>query len=129
MAWGQPMNGSSPRPPRVLVVEDDERLLMTISDVLSDQGFETRTANNGRVAIQTLASGYLPDVIVLDLMMPLASGFEVVNWLQQKGAQIPIVLSTQEDEIQPADVGAVVKLSKPFTLEQLLDGVSAALRR
>jgi len=123
------MNGSSPRPPRVLVVEDDERLLMTISDVLSDQGFETRTANNGRVAIQTLASGYLPDVIVLDLMMPLASGFEVVNWLQQKGAQIPIVLSTQEDEIQPADVGAVVKLSKPFTLEQLLDGVSAALRR
>jgi len=123
------MNGSSPRPPRVLVVEDDERLLMTISDVLSDQGFETRTANNGRVAIQTLASGYLPDVIVLDLMMPLASGFEVVDWLQQKGAQIPIVLSTQEDEIQPADVGAVVKLSKPFTLEQLLDGVSAALRR
>ena len=102
---------------------------MTISDVLSDQGFETRTANNGRVAIQTLASGYLPDVIVLDLMMPLASGFEVVDWLQQKGAQIPIVLSTQEDEIQPADVGAVVKLSKPFTLEQLLDGVSAALRR
>ena len=123
------MNGSSPRPPRVLVVEDDERLLMTISDVLSDQGFETRTANNGRVAIQTLASGYLPDVIVLDLMMPLASGFEVVDWLQQKGAQIPIVLSTQEDEIQPANVGAVVKLSKPFTLEQLLDGVSAALRR
>ena len=47
------MNESNPTPPRVLIVEDDPRLVMTISDVLSDEGYETRTATNGRAAIQT----------------------------------------------------------------------------
>ena len=71
----------------------------------------------------------MADMIVLDLMMPLGNGFEVVNWLQQKGIHVPIVLSTQQDEIEAADVGAVAKLCKPFTLEQLLDCVAAALGR
>jgi len=68
MAWGQSaVNESNPRPQRVLIVEDDPRLLLAISDVLSDEGYETRTASNGRAAIRRLASGYSPDVIVLDL--------------------------------------------------------------
>ena len=123
------MNESNPTPPRVLIVEDDPRLVMAISDVLSDEGYETETATNGRAAIQSLASGYSPDVIVLDLKMPLGSGFEVMNWLRWKGLHIPIVLSTQQDEIEAADVGAVAKLCKPFTLEQLLECVAAALGR
>ena len=122
------MNGSKPTPPRVLVVEDDARLLMAIKDVLSDEGYETRTAINGEVAIQRMLSGFVPDVIILDLMMPIATGFEVVNWLQEKGLRIPIVLSTQEDEVEATDVGAVTKLCKPFTLEQLIDCVASALR-
>ena len=122
------MNQPNARRPRVLIVEDDERLVLAIQDALSDVGYETKIATGGRAAIQSLASGALPDVIVLDLMMPLGSGFEVVNWLHQKRLAIPVVLSTQEDDIEAADVGAVVKLSKPYTLEKLLDCVATALR-
>jgi len=111
----------------VLVVEDDDRLLMAIEDVLSDEGYEIRLARNGQIAIETLLSGFVPDVILLDLMMPGSSGFEVVNWVQQKGLGLPIILCTQEDDVQAADVGAVVKLCKPFTIEQLLDAVTRAL--
>jgi FixJ family two-component response regulator len=67
-------------------------------------------------------------VIVLDLAMPMVSGFEVLNWMRQHDIQIPVVLATLEDDVRAADVGAVVKLSKPFTREQLLDAVATALR-
>ena len=113
----------------MLVVEDDERLVMAIRDTLSDEGYETKTAKNGHEAIETVASGFLPDAIVLDLRMPIATGFEVAAWLQQRGLDVPIVLSTQSDEVAAIDVGAVLKLSKPFTAEQLLEGVAVALQR
>ncbi|HWE24811.1 MAG TPA: response regulator, partial [Myxococcales bacterium] len=83
----------------------------------------------GRDAIELIAADFVPDVIVLDLMMPIATGYEVVSWLQQRGLDVPIVLSTQSDEVRPSDVGAVLKLSKPFTAEQLLSGIELALKR
>jgi len=115
--------------PRVLVVEDDERLVVAIKDTLTDEGYETRAAKNGRHAIEVLVSGFLPDVVLLDLMMPIATGYEVVSWLQQKGMDVPIVLSTQSDEVTALEVGAALKLSKPFTAEQLLAGIALALKK
>lgn len=113
----------------MLVVEDDDRLVMAIKDTLADEGYETRAAKNGRDAIAVLAAGFLPDAIVLDLMMPIGTGFEVVAWLQQHGLDVPVLLSTQTDEVAAVDVGAVLKLSKPFTAEQLLEGLTIALKR
>jgi DNA-binding response OmpR family regulator len=124
----RPMDRKGTRP-RVLVVEDDERLVMAIKDTLAYEGYETRAARNGRDAIDVLGSGFSPDVLVLDLMMPIATGFEVVAWLQGRGMDVPIVLSTQKDDVAASDVGAVLKLSKPFTAEQLLDGIAHALTR
>jgi two-component system response regulator ResD len=113
--------------PRVLVVDDDERLMMAITQVLHDAGYETRTSYDGQLAIQRLSMGYSPDVIVLDLVMPRVNGFEVLNWLRQHDLQIPIVLATSDD-VRATDVGAVVKLAKPFTQEELLAAVANALR-
>jgi CheY-like chemotaxis protein len=124
----QAMIGALSRQPRVLVVEDDERLVMAMSDVLVDDGYETRTATDGRAAIQRLTAGFSPDVIVLDLEMPHVNGFEFLDWLKQNGIEVPIVLSTLLDDYEGPELGAVGKLAKPFTLEQLLDGVAAALR-
>ena len=112
----------------MLVVEDDERLVVAITEVLRDAGYEARTAYDGHLAIERLSMGYAPDVIVLDLVMPRVSGFEVLNWMGQHHLQIPVVLATTEDDVRPDDVGAVVKLSKPFTREELLDAVATALR-
>ena len=112
----------------VLVVDDDEHLVMAITEILRDAGYEARTAYDGHIAIQRLSMGYSADVIVLDLVMPIVSGFEVLNWMRQHDLQIPVVLVTLEDDVRATDVGAVVKLSKPFTQEQLLDAVATALR-
>ena len=114
--------------PRVLVVDDDERLMMAITQVLHDAGYETRTAYDGHIAMQRLSMGYAPDLIILDLVMPRVNGLEVLNWMRQHDFQIPIVLATSEDDVRAADVGAVVKLSKPFTREELLAAVANALR-
>jgi len=112
----------------VLVVDDDEHLVVAITELLRDAGYETKAAYDGHLAIQRLSTAYSPDVIVLDLAMPMVSGFEVLNWMRQHDIQIPVVLATLEDDVRAADVGAVVKLSKPFTREQLLDAVATALR-
>jgi len=114
--------------PRVLVIDDDERLMMAITQVLHDAGYKTRTSYDGHLAIQRLSMGYAPDLIILDLVMPRVNGLEVLNWMRQHDLQIPIVLATSEDDVRAADVGAVVKLSKPFTREELLDAVATALR-
>jgi two-component system response regulator MprA len=111
----------------VLVVEDDERLLFAITEALGDAKYETRVAVDGHAAIQRLAT-FSPDVIVLDLMMPFVSGFEFLNWLKRSGMRVPVVLSTNADEHTADRLGAAVMLSKPFTLDQLLDAITAALK-
>jgi DNA-binding response OmpR family regulator len=122
------MKGRKHGTPRVLVVDDDEHLMVAITQVLHDAGYETRTSYDGHLAIQRLSMGYAPDVIVLDLVMPRVNGFEVLNWMRQHDLQIPIVLATTEDDVRATDVGAVVKLAKPFTQEELLAAVANALR-
>jgi len=118
---------AAPRKTRVLVVEDDERLLFAMTEVLQQSGYETRTAGDGQMAIQRLSAGHRPDVIVLDVQMPFVSGLEVLAWMERNDVRIPVVLATQEDEIEAAEVGALVKLVKPFTLEQLLAAVGICL--
>jgi len=122
------MKGRKQAAPNVLVVDDDEHLVVAITELLRDAGYETKAAYDGHLAIQRLSTAYAPDVIVLDLAMPMVSGFEVLNWMRQHDIQVPVVLATLEDDVRAADVGAVVKLSKPFTREQLFDAVATALR-
>ncbi|SRR6266849_1128026 len=98
------------------------------SEVLRDEGYETATAKDGHAAIQRLTAGLSPDVIVLDLEMPYVNGLEFLGWVKQNGIEIPIVLSTLADEYKGPELGAVAKLSKPFTLEQLLDGIAVGLK-
>ena len=112
----------------MLLIEDDERLLFAMSEVLNDAGYETKAAGDGHIAINKLAMGWTPDVIVLDIQLPFVGGLEVVEWMREKNLDVPVVLSTQEDDVTAARVGAVMKLIKPFTLEQLLDAVAIGLK-
>jgi CheY-like chemotaxis protein len=98
------MKGRKQAAPNVLVVDDDEHLVVAITELLRDAGYETKAAYDGHLAIQRLSTAYAPDVIVLDLAMPMVSGFEVLNWMRQHGIQIPVVLATLEDDVRAADV-------------------------
>ena len=120
------MNAPQRQPPRVLVVDDDDRLVGAISDVLDDHGYQSAGARDGHAAIQKLGAGYSPDVIVLDVEMPHMDGCEFLEWIRQNGFDTPVVLATLADECNAEELGAVVKLSKPFTIEQLLDAIAIA---
>jgi CheY-like chemotaxis protein len=111
---------------RILVIEDDDRLVFAISEAVADAGYEAMTAGDGHAAVQRL-SLFKPDVIILDLDMPFVDGFTFLEWLKKAGFRIPVILSTADDDHSAEELGAVVKLSKPFTQEQLLDALTAAL--
>jgi len=113
----------------VLLVEDD----LTIRDILQDQleedGYDVVPASNGRQAIEylTLDASPLPDLIILDLMTPIVTGWQVLERLRGEPslARIPVIVVTASAANKPT--GAVKVLRKPFRLEALFDTVRSYL--
>jgi len=110
---------------RVLVVDDDEGLRETLGEVLTDDGFEVRVAWNGRDALDQI-DGWDPDVIILDVMMPVMDAFGFQSSLEERTPRVPplILLSAAPGLSSAASkLGAVAVVSKPFHLHDLLDEV------
>jgi DNA-binding response OmpR family regulator len=114
------------KPIRVLVVDDDPRLVMALSDVLSAEGYETKTAQNGEAAIRQLST-FSPDIMLLDMEMPKMDGFDVLRWLQANRMAIPVVIASNNDDVDAKELGAAAKLPKPFDLDQLLAALASVL--
>jgi DNA-binding response OmpR family regulator len=118
---------------RILVVDDEPDLLVLLEEHLSQEGYEVVTATTGMQAI-TRAREERPDIILLDVMMPGVSGFDVCNILQDfpETAQIPIIFLTAVAEtrrkVMGLNLGANDYITKPFDLHELTARVQAALR-
>jgi DNA-binding response OmpR family regulator len=126
MAWMRAMRPETPI--RVLVVDDDPRLVMAMSDVLAAEGYETQSAMNGEAAIRQIGA-FSPHVMLLDMEMPKMNGFDVLRWLKSNGVQVPVIIASNNDDVDADDLGATVKLPKPFDLDQLLAALALALSR
>ncbi len=117
---------------RILVVEDDENLRLPLVDNLEDEGFEVSPASTGEIAIE-LARTHVFDVIVLDIMLPGISGYEVCKALRAQGSRAGILMLTarslEDDVVTGFDAGADDYLTKPYRLRELLARVRALLRR
>jgi CheY-like chemotaxis protein len=106
----------------VLVVDDDPDIRETLREVIEAEGFEVETAANGRSALEALIMGLRPSLIVLDLMMPSMSGWDVLHAIRgdRALADIPIaVISASGGRTPPP--GATHFLRKPIDLDALLD--------
>jgi len=117
---------------RVLLVEDDVGITMFIQQGLTEAGFATDVAANGREAIEyAMAAEY--DLILLDVMLPLLDGISVLKSLRHKGFQTPVLLltalDTVHDRVSGLDAGADDYLTKPFDFTELLARMRALLRR
>ncbi len=118
-------------PLRILVVDDDDRTVETVSMYLSHAGFDVVTCGDGRRALD-LVREQPPALIVLDLMLPGASGFEVCRELRRESA-VPIIMltarATEDDTLKGLGLGADDYLTKPFSPRELVARVHAVLRR
>jgi DNA-binding response OmpR family regulator len=118
-------------PTRVLVVEDDRTVAEVVSRYLEREGFEVESVGDGRDALVS-ADTHLPDLVVLDIMLPGLDGLEVCRRLRSR-APVPVVMLTarggEEDRVLGLELGADDYVSKPFSPRELTARVKAVLRR
>jgi DNA-binding response OmpR family regulator len=118
--------------PKILIVEDEDKLAKFVQMELSYEGYQVSVANDGLSGLMA-ARDSEPDLVLLDWMMPGLSGIEVCRRLRATGAKMPIILLTAKDDIADRvtglDAGADDYVVKPFSIEELLARVRAHLRR
>jgi len=117
---------------QILLIEDEPGLVLTLTDRLRMHGYEVRSAKDGASGLAAaLAGGF--DLIVLDVMLPRLSGFEVCRRLREAGNQTPLLMLTARDElvdrVHGLRIGADDYLTKPFEVMELLARIEALLRR
>jgi DNA-binding response OmpR family regulator len=117
--------------PLILIVEDETTLVETLQYSLIRQGYRVVIAMNGQSGIEQ-ARKYKPDLIILDVMLPILDGFEVCRVLRQE-MSVPILMLTarvdEVDKVVGLEVGADDYLTKPFSVRELIARVKAQLRR
>lgn len=117
---------------RILLVEDEPGLVLTLSDRLRREGFTVETAGDGESGLEQAASGAF-DLILLDVMLPRKNGFDVLRDLRQRAVDTPVIMLTARgqvvDTVVGLKLGADDYLSKPFEMMELLARIEARLRR
>jgi len=117
---------------RILIVDDEPEIVRGLEDNLRFEGYQTSTAADGREAL-AVAAREAPDLILLDIMMPGLSGWDVCRELRGQGIDVPIIMLTargeESDRVRGLELGADDYITKPFSLRELLARVRAVLRR
>lgn len=115
----------------ILVVDDEPQITRVLKTTLSSQGYGVRSAGDGQQALDEMKS-WLPDLIITDLRMPVMDGLELCRFVRKDSRTPIIVLSVKGEEkikVEALDAGADDYITKPFSVNELMARVRAALRR
>ena len=117
---------------RVLLVEDEPGLVLTLSDRLSREGYAVETCTDGESGLARAAAEPF-DIVLLDVMLPRMNGFDVLRELRQRRVEVPVIMLTARgqvvDKVVGLKLGADDYVTKPFEMVELLARVEAKLRR
>lgn len=121
---------SEPQQCHVLVVDDDPMIRAVVAETLEMEGYPIETAINGLQAIQRIERTH-PEVVLLDMRMPVLDGWGVAEEIRRRGIQISVVVMTaaQNAETWANQIGAEAFVAKPFDIEDLLDRVATTCLR
>jgi two-component system alkaline phosphatase synthesis response regulator PhoP len=118
--------------PRILIVDDEPEMLRGLEDNLQFEGYQTVTAGDGKKGL-ALALSEAPDLILLDVMMPGMSGWDLCRELRRRGLDVPVIMLTargeEVDRVLGLELGADDYVTKPFSLRELMARIRAVLRR
>ena len=116
---------------RILVIEDEPSIAEVVSLYLKRAGYQVQLVDDGQAALDTLAR-QLPDLVILDLMLPKVDGLAITRWLRDR-SDIPIIMLTsrreETDRIAGLEMGADDYVVKPFSPQEVISRVRAVLRR
>jgi DNA-binding response OmpR family regulator len=117
---------------KILIVEDEPNMVRGLKDNLEFEGFEVDTAMEGRSGLEKILHSQY-DLILLDVMLPEISGFDICKTARKEGINTPIILLTAKgeeiDKVLGLELGADDYITKPFSLRELLARIKAILRR
>jgi len=117
---------------KILIVEDEASLVMTLTDRLQRNGYEVDSASDGEIGMQKALTGSY-DLLLLDVMLPLKSGFDICRKVRQSALETPILMLTARgqtiDKVIGLQFGADDYLTKPFDMMELEARIEALLRR
>lgn len=127
-----PATAPTPMKTRILIVEDDPHILLGLEEILKSEGFEVAVCNRGDAAVEAVTR-QAPTLIVLDVMLPGASGYDICKQLRARRITTPILMLTAKgqelDKVIGLDLGADDYVTKPFGVRELLARIHALLRR
>jgi DNA-binding response OmpR family regulator len=117
---------------KIMIVEDEPSLIFTLRDTLENEGYEIHIVENGTEAIDKVGD-FNPDLMILDVMLPGVSGFEVCKKIRELKHTFPIIMLTARDQeidkVTGLNIGADDYMTKPFGVKELLARIQARLRR
>ena len=117
-------SAEEPAAGRVLVVEDEAGIRDALAAALVDEGYEVRAAGDGRAALAVLR-GWLPHVILLDLMMPVMDGWTFREEQRRTGSTVPVVLLSAAGRLDEHErsLGAAATITKPFDIDRVISTI------
>jgi two-component system alkaline phosphatase synthesis response regulator PhoP len=117
---------------KILIIEDEPNMVIGLKDSCEYEGYEVAVARDGKEGLEK-ASTEKPDIILLDVMLPVMSGIDVCRTLRTRGVDVPILMLTargqETDKVVGLEVGADDYVTKPFSIKELLARIRAHLRR
>ena len=116
--------------PSVLLVEDDAEVRSSVAEILELEGFAVDTAIHGQHALDKLRAGASPNVLLLDLMMPVMNGLELLEHLRTHTdvRSPPVIVLSANRGYDADDLGVAAIVRKPFDVDALVDNIAAVLR-
>ena len=116
----------------VALVDDEKNVRLSIKTALKKEGFEVTEFSNGQEALNEVCKNILPDIFILDIMMPVMDGISFLTKIRERGIKIPVMFLTSRDEefdkVLGLELGADDYLCKPFSVRELIARVKVLLR-